>query len=91
MDVKIKLMIFIPSLTVGGSERVISILCKYLDKDKFDIYLVLLKREGIFLQEIPIEVNIIDLNIRHARKSLFSIIKTIYQHKPDMVLVHLDT
>lgn len=85
MDVKIKLMIFIPSLTVGGSERVISILCKYLDKDKFDIYLVLLKREGIFLQEIPIEVNIIDLNIRHARKSLFSIIKTIYQHKPDMV------
>lgn len=85
MDVKIKLMIFIPSLAGGGSERVISILCKYLDKDKFDICLVLLRKEGVFFHNIPKEVNIIVLNIKNARKSLFKIVSIINIHKPDIV------
>jgi len=86
MDVvKKKILFIVPSMRGGGSERVISILLKYLNRDKFDITLVLLKKEGQYLDNLPKDLKIVDLNVKQARYALFKIIKQIKIQKPDIV------
>jgi glycosyltransferase involved in cell wall biosynthesis len=69
----------------GGSERVISILLNHLDREKFDITLILLKKEGIYLADLPSDIKIIDLDIKQARYALFAIIKQIKEIQPNIV------
>lgn len=90
---KIKILFIVPSLNSGGAERVISLLCNNLNKNKFEIILGILKKEGIFLEQISKEVKIIDLKEKHVRNSFFKIKKLIIQEKPDIVfstLSHLN-
>ncbi|MDD5406640.1 MAG: glycosyltransferase [Sulfurovaceae bacterium] len=69
----------------GGAERVISTLLQHLDYDRFDLSLALITKEGKFLEDIPHHVNIIDLDAKRVRNSIFKIIKTINTVKPDIV------
>jgi glycosyltransferase involved in cell wall biosynthesis len=69
----------------GGAERVISTLLQHIDKNKFDLNLALITKEGKFLDDIPNHVNMIDLDAKRVRKSIFKIIKTINSLKPDIV------
>jgi len=82
---KIKVAFILPSMTLGGAEKVISILLKYLSREKFNIVLILIKKEGVFVDEIPEYIKVIDLGIRKIRYSVFKIITTIWQLKPDIV------
>lgn len=82
---KIKLLFILPSMRGGGAEKVISTLLQHLEKDKFDLNLALIEKEGKFLDDIPSHVNIIDLNSKRVRNSLFKIIKTINLIKPNIV------
>jgi len=78
-------MFIVPSMRGGGSERVISILLKYLSRTKYDIILVLLKNEGKYLDDLPNDIKIIDLNVRKARFSIFKIRNAIKRFEPDIV------
>ncbi len=48
-----------PSLESGGAEKSLVNLLNLLDYDEYDVDLLLLRREGIFLEEVPEQVNII--------------------------------
>jgi len=85
MDVKKKIMFIVPSMRGGGSERVMSILLKYLSREKFDIILVLLKKEGRYLDDLPKDIVIIDLDVKGAKFAIFKIRNMIRKHKPDIV------
>lgn len=90
---KIKILFIVPSLNSGGAERVISLLCNNLNKNKFEIILGVLKKEGIFLEQISKDVKIVDLKEKHVRNSFFKIKKLILQEKPNIVfstLSHLN-
>ena len=90
---KIKILFIVPSLNSGGAERVISLLCNNLNKNKFEIILGVLKKEGIFLEQISKDIKIVDLKEKHVRNSFFKIKKLIIQEKPDIVfstLSHLN-
>lgn len=82
---KTKILFIVPSMRGGGAERVISTLLQHIDKDKFDLNLALITKEGKFLDDIPNHVNLIDLDTKRVRKSIFKIIKTINSLKPDIV------
>jgi glycosyltransferase involved in cell wall biosynthesis len=82
---KLHLLFFVPNLEGGGSERVVSILLKYLDKSKFDLTLALVKKKGVFLEDIPMEVKVIDLDSSRTRNAIIKIVKTIRAEKPDIV------
>ena len=82
---KKKILFIVPSMRGGGSERVISIILKNLNRDNFDIILVLLKKEGKYLEDLPADIEIIDLEITKARYSIVKIIKIILSKKPDIV------
>lgn len=78
-------MFVLPSMRGGGSERVISILLKYLDREKFDLSLVLLQKEGKYLADIPEDVKLYDLKSSKVRYSVFKLISLIRTTRPDIV------
>tara|TARA_B110000211_G_scaffold234517_1_gene304534 strand:- start:1586 stop:2707 length:1122 start_codon:yes stop_codon:yes gene_type:complete len=80
-----KLMIVVPSMRGGGAERVILTLLQNIDRNKFDITLVLVKKEGRYLAFIPNDIKIIDLNLSSAKRSIFKIAHIIRKNKPDIV------
>lgn len=81
---KINLLFIVPSLRGGGAERVVTILLKYIDRSKFDLTLALLKKEGKYLEDIPSDVKVVDLQVKRARYSIFKIIELTNKEKPDI-------
>lgn len=78
-------MLIVPSMRGGGSERVMSILAKYLDRGKYSIMLILLKKEGQYLDELPDDIELVDLDAKAARFAIFKMIGIIKRYKPDIV------
>ena len=94
---KIKLIIITPSLKIGGSQRVIMYLCKYLDAKKFDITLLIINnqnKDSSFSVQPLKNIKIIDLKKTRVRNAILNIVKVIKVVKPDVVLstqYHLNT
>jgi len=80
-----KIMFLVPSMRGGGAERVMSILVKFLDRSKFQITLVLVKAEGYYLDDLPDDIILVDLNASKARYSIPKLIKVIKKEKPDII------
>lgn len=85
MNVKKKILFIVPSMRGGGSERIISIILNFLDRKKFEPILVLLKKEGPYLDDISRDIKIIDLHAAQARYAIIKVIRTIKQVKPDII------
>ena len=82
---KKKLMFYLPTVNVGGAERITMNILRQLDTEKFDIYLVLLSKEGGFFDLIPNYVNIIELKSNRTLFSIFSLRRVIKEIHPDMI------
>lgn len=82
---KIKILFFIQTLNIGGSERVFSTIINEINKEKFDVTLVLLKKEGAFLKQISSDIKIIDLNEKHVRNSFVKTLCLIKKLNPHIV------
>lgn len=57
---KKQLLFIMPDLGSGGAEKALVTLLNLFDYDKYDVDLMLFRREGLFLPDVPEEVNIID-------------------------------
>lgn len=79
------ILFILPDLNQGGAERVITTLCNELDRTKFCPKLVLFKKEGVYLNHLNDEVEIIELNCSRIRYSIFKIVPLIIKLKPDIV------
>lgn len=71
---KKKLLFVISSLVGGGSERVITTILNHLNKEKYEISLVLFIKGGHYLSQIPDDVKLYDLK----KKSRFSFLRLIF-------------
>ncbi|MGL5318807.1 MAG: glycosyltransferase [Bacteroidales bacterium] len=58
---KKQVIIFMESLNAGGAEKVLSDLLKGLDYSLFNITLLLFYKEGVYLNDIPKNVNVLGL------------------------------
>ncbi len=81
---KIKLLIFIPTLECGGTEKYVSLLCNNIDTNKFDVTLGVLNDAHPFY-EIKNTIEIVDLHTKRVRNSLFKIKKLVRQQQPDII------
>ena len=70
---KKKILFVLRSLYNGGAEKSLVNLLNELPEDKYDIDLLLFRNEGLYLQQVPKNVNIITLP--HNEASLFASIK----------------
>ena len=80
-----KIFLIIPNLHRGGAEKFMTFLANNLDKNKFDVSLVLLEKKGSYLKELSDNVKIIDIGTKKVSKSFFSIIRLLNKEKPDIV------
>jgi len=82
-----KVFFIIPTLTQGGAERVIVTLLKFLDRTKFKATIMVVNmNEEVYSEEIPEEVDIIDLQCKRVRTAIPKIIFNLWRHKPDIVM-----
>ncbi|GAB6182613.1 glycosyltransferase [Thermodesulfovibrio hydrogeniphilus] len=92
---KIKVVFLVNSLAGGGAERVLSNILKNIDKNVFNPYLILLKKEGELLSELPSDINLVELGMKSYSLSkeffflLFKLFKLIKQIKPDVCISFL--
>lgn len=63
---KIKIAFFLPTLEGGGAERNVVNLLNNLDREKYDLSLVLGKRQGVFLNKIPRYVSLVDFGLKSS-------------------------
>jgi glycosyltransferase involved in cell wall biosynthesis len=91
MDVKKQLILFtLPNLNGGGAERVIINIIKSLDRDKFDIKLLLIDKIGVYFEYVPEYVEIISLDVKRVRNALPKLIRAINDIKPDIIFSTLN-
>ena len=80
-----KILFFLPNLAGGGAERVAVNIIRQLDKDYFDISLVLVNQSGKYLNLIPEYVKVYNLESQKTILSIFRLYKQLKQIEPDIV------
>ena len=83
-------LFLIPCLRGGGSERVIVNLIRQLDRSRFRISLAVIDVSGAdFLEDVPADIELIDLRCSRVRAALPKVISLIWKIRPALVLTTL--
>jgi glycosyltransferase involved in cell wall biosynthesis len=70
----------------GGAERVVLTVLRHLDRTQFDLALAVVDcRQPTYANDIPGNVELIDLESRRVRNSLLGILRLIWRRRPDVV------
>jgi len=85
MNKKISIMFILPDLETGGAERIITTIANHLSRDRFEPMILLLRKQGGYLNFLKKDVEIIDIDTERIRHSLKPILSQIYRRKPDIV------
>jgi glycosyltransferase involved in cell wall biosynthesis len=82
-----RVLFLIPTLTGGGAERVMVTLLQHLDRRRFDLALAVVDtRNAVFRDQVPADVEFIDLGCRRVRGALPKLIRLLWRRRPDVVL-----
>ncbi|SIQ71621.1 Glycosyltransferase involved in cell wall bisynthesis [Chryseobacterium sp. RU37D] len=82
---KISVIFILPDLETGGAERIVTTIANHLSRDRFEAKILLLRKQGGYLNFVKKDVEIIDVNTERIRHSLKPILREIYRRKPDIV------
>jgi len=85
MSQKIKILFFIPQLVGGGAERVSITIMKILDKDIFDIHLVVTTTKFSVYESLPKGITLHNLKTLKTSASIFALRKLIKRLNPDIL------
>ncbi len=80
------IVIILPDLGGGGAERLHINLAKYWSYLGHNIDFLLMRRTGSLLNEVPKEINVIDLGAARIRQAIIPIARNIINIKPDIIL-----
>jgi len=83
---RIKVLFVSPSLVCGGAERVFVTLLRHLDRARFAPALALVEKTGPLLDQVPPDVEIIDLAAGRARYVFPRFIRMVRERRPDVIL-----
>lgn len=86
-DQRRRVLILIPTLQGGGAERVIVTLLRHMDRSRFRFTLAVVDARGaLFRQDVPADVDFLDLGCSRVRHALPSILRLIWRCRPHVVL-----
>lgn len=77
---KTKLLFIIGSLEGGGAEKVLVDVLRNFNYSNYEIDLCLILHEGVYLQDIPSQVNIIPLYNKKKSRFILKLEQRIYRH-----------
>lgn len=79
-------LFLVPTLRGGGAERVIVTLLRHLDRTRFRLTLAVADmREAVYRDDVPEDVEVIDLQCSRVRYALPKIVGLIWKRRPDVV------
>ncbi|GCF95135.1 glycosyl transferase [Enterococcus florum] len=81
---KKKIVMVLPSLRVGGAEKLFVNIANRLDKKKYDVILIVFEKKGALRKIVNKEVTIQTLCYRSKIKKITNLILTICRIKPDI-------
>ncbi|QBO59091.1 glycosyltransferase [Chryseobacterium salivictor] len=82
---KISILFILPDLEMGGAERIVTTIANHLPRSTFEPKILLLRKEGGYLEFLKDDVEIVDTKTPRIRHSLKPILKEIRNRKPDIV------
>ena len=82
---KKSILFILPDLNAGGAERIVTTIANHLPREKFSPSILLLRKEGLYLDFLQNDVEIIDIKTPRIRHALKPILKQIRKRKPDIV------
>lgn len=82
---KKSILFILPDLNPGGAERIVTTLLNHIDREKYDAKLMLMRKEGTYLDILNPSIEIVHLKVQRIRQSVIPILKYIFQHQPDLV------
>lgn len=85
MNKKIKVLLIIHQLDIGGSQKVILNLAQNLNSERYVIVLLVINKIGEFSDFTHPNVKIIDLKAKMIRYSILKIINVVNIEKPDII------
>ncbi len=80
-----KVLFFRPTLSEGGADRVTTVVLRGLDRTRYRPTLVLLRKEGPFVSDLPSDVEVIELGAPRLALSLPSLARVLHRERPDIV------
>lgn len=84
-----RVAVFIPSMEVGGAERIVLNLCSGFIRRGLAVDLLLIHRVGIYLAQVPPEVRIITLSGRRALFAIPALARYLRRERPEALLATL--
>lgn len=82
---KKSILFILPDLNAGGAERIVTTIANHLPREKFSPSILLLRKEGLYLDFLQNDIEIIDIKTPRIRHALKPILQQIRKRKPDIV------
>lgn len=86
---KRRIAIVLPSAHGGGAERVFLNLLKKLNRNLFDLYLIIIENSGPYLDFVPPDIHFHPLGHDRVGRAIVKLVKTLRRLKPDVVLTSI--
>ena len=77
---------FLPSVRGGGAQRVIVNLAQGMTERGIPVDVVLATAEGVFLDQLPPTVRVVDLGVRRLVKSLWPLVRYLRRERPRVLV-----
>lgn len=86
MTRRLRILFVIPTMTGGGSEKVLLLLLRSIDRSRFEPLVVTTKGGGVLMEDIPSDVALYNLGGSRSRYTVFQLMHKIWTLKPDVIL-----
>ncbi|MGB7592170.1 MAG: glycosyltransferase [Terriglobia bacterium] len=80
-----RILFVMPSLRIGGAERVMVTLLHHLDRSRFEPHLALVEKAGPYLEDVPPDVPVHDLKATRVRWAVPKMIRLAWELKPHVL------
>ena len=82
---KISILFILPDLETGGAERIVTTIANHLPREKYEPKILLLRKEGGYLELLKEDIEIVDIKTPRMRNSLLPVLREIRRRRPDIV------
>ncbi len=83
---RLRILFLLPSLEMGGAERVICHLLTALPRSRFEIHLAVMNGAGPLRRTIPADVCVHDLKTPRVSRAMFSVLRLLWTLRPARVI-----